>query len=292
MKNKIYLQLGYGGGVHSNDTAFGDRFMQWEGIYELIEKGGGFANFELMLLQNEWQESSYINLKNTTVVNDIDKHVIKLTNDDIDDGYDFEVGNDYHIIATLIPSSFHTKNTHQKINIKSNPISNQILNLKNEKPFVSLHIRKGSGVIGSKYSQTNTEGYPDFTWDYYDKLIQSIYEIFQKEKEDFYLYIGSDLPVSLLKDNLSHDFLTRLDFIDEKFEVELTNDIKENIYLQSNITDWLSFYHSDIIFVNPFSSFSCKASDAGNNQKISLLDWSHEFEWKIKEYLYKEEKVI
>jgi hypothetical protein len=293
MKSKIYCQLNYGFSNEPNCSNFGDRILQWEALYDYILNQNKLDSFDIILLNKEWKERKYINLLNTKYEEDYDDSInlYNLYDYEINSNKQLDVNKNYTLKSNLLKGSFHRTNTHQKIFIHDNSISDTIRNM-NKNPLVSLHIRKGLGVIGSEYSAHNEDGYPDFTWMYYNKLIKTINDIFSEYNESFTLYIGCDLPINIVKQNINAKFLSRLDFINNEDEIKLHDEHSEITYIESNICDWLAFYHSDIVFVNPFSSFSNTASEASNNVKISMLDWSHEFKLKIEEYLSTRKKVI
>lgn len=291
MKNKFYVQLDYGN-LETNDTAFGNRLMLWEGIYDYIDEQNLLEYFEIVLLSDRWKEKKYIKLKNTIFQNTIPNDVIRLTKTQIDNNTQIFTGNDYYYCDVLLYKSFDRNNTHEKIELSESYISEKLQQFKKEKPLISLHIRKVSGIIGSVYSENNLDGYPDFTWGYYNSLIKIIDDI-MKEK-DYNLYVGTDLPIEILRENLYGNYLTRLDFCSNEKEIELSHGktIQEESYEESNMCDWIAFYYSDIIFTNKFSTFSMTAGEASNNLILSMFQWSHEWKPMIEEYLYQQNTKV
>lgn len=291
MKNKIFTQHNNADTQEPNCSNLGDRLLQWEGVYDYIQNQNLFDYFDIVLLDDEWREKEYVELDNTIFYNSIDNNAISLTGDDVNKNYKLKIGNNYHIKSNLLHNSFKTTDTYKKIKYKDNKLSRNILKLKNDKTLISLHIRKGVGVIGSPYATENTDGYPDFTWKYYQNMVEKIYWYF--DSVPFVLYIGSDLPIDIVKENLQHSYITRLDIIPKEKELKLHQERSNIFYLESNMTDWLAYYHSDIFFKNPFSSFGNVAASSNKEQiTLSLTDYTHTYEEKILRYLSKQKKQV
>lgn len=289
MKNKFYVKLTYGDTKEPNCSNFGDRILHWHSIYRYLYNSGMLEYYDICLPKSDWKEHEFIELENTFFVDNFEFDCEEIQKDIIQTNLILDKTKHYSIESPLISGNIDKKDLiTNTLKLKKNYISDKFNKIDEKKILVSLHIRKGVGVIGSNYSTQNDDGYPDFTWNYYNNLIRRIRGILDINEKHFLIYISSDLPIDIIKKNITHPFISRLDFLSESNEIKIYETPSDIVFLDANMCDWMSFYYSDICVINPFSSFSSSASSFNTNlnkKVISLLDHTHTYQYKIQKYL-------
>lgn len=291
MKGKIYIELSYGNTNDPNCSNLGDRILQWAGVYNFVKKQNKLKNFDFLVPKHHWIENTILHLDNTTYVekNYNTSNFVTLNLSNVENNQELKEGQNYIIKSGLVSNLFNKKSLVEILHLKLNSIHERIRQIKNDKKFISFHIRKNYGIIGSAYSELNDSGYPDFTWKYYDTLLKKIYDNY-----DVDIYIGCDLPIQEVKKHISIPFYSRLDIIPEEKELEIYQKGDHEItFVDANMADWLSFYYSDVLLRPPYSSFSETASlSSPFTTEINILQYDHDIFNTLDGLFKKRKKVI
>lgn len=251
MKKSFFCQLVYGFTGQPNCSNFGDRLMHWASIYDYLSEGNLLDEYTIVVPKKHWPELKYIKLPNTISTLLAPHDYIEMTNQDIMDLLIHNSDKNLFIKSTNINfgERSNSKNL-QYINVLNTELSKKIKKFKRNNPYMSIHIRKVVGVDDSQYS-SDKNGYPDLSWELYNKMINLF-----KETSGLPVYVASDLPIEIIKENLETSVITRTDFISEHDEIYLVDEYSEKVFLEANMCDWLAIYYSDYKIMSNTSKYS------------------------------------
>lgn len=289
MGNKKYILLRDPWGVvEDRDTGFGNRLICWY-VVNLLNQN---QDFEIKTLQNEFPESSYLNIPNTTTLSNPTKeeykyiqehHILEyLKNGKItlDKNFNWHTQYDWDITDKVYRTTPLISDYFESITIKSPEFYSSILNFTQN--LIGVHVRRGNGVR-STYKDLldlpenikdlfplNPKGNPNYKFTP-EKTLIKIIENFLNLNNPPKIYLSLDLPeetVSHLKNRYGTDkILTRSDFILQNQKIiKHLNLLKPILNLKSigyNLIDFFILAYSKFMILSPGSTWG------GIGQQIS-----------------------